>query len=110
MRSGLRDLCDRYDRRVKAWRRIAAPLVIGLGVACPTAALGAQPVYVADNAGKVERLNPKTGKVKVVSDDPLLGGPGGITVGRGGKLLVSDFDGGSHSILRVNPGTETSRR
>ena len=31
----------------------------------------------------MERLNPKTGKVKVVSDDRLLGGPGGITVGRG---------------------------
>ena len=41
--------------------------------------------------------------MKVVSDDPLLGGPGGITVGKGGKLLVSDFDGGSHAILKVNP-------
>lgn len=39
----------------------------------------------------------------VVSSDPLLGGPGGITVGRGGKLLASDFNGGSYAILKVNP-------
>jgi sugar lactone lactonase YvrE len=73
------------------------------GGATSALAASAKRVYIADSAGRVEKLKPQTGAVKVVSDDPLLGAPGGITVGKGDKLLVSDFDGGSHAILKVNP-------
>lgn len=60
-------------------------------------------VYVADTAGRIEKLNPQTGDVKIVSDDPDLGTPGGITVGKGDKLLVSNYAPGSDPILKVNP-------
>ncbi len=83
---------------------LAGLAILGCLVGGATSAFAAaKRVYIADNVGRVEKLKPQTGAVKVVSDDPLLGKPGGITVGKGGKLLVSDFDGGSHAILRVNP-------
>jgi sugar lactone lactonase YvrE len=79
-------------------------LAVGLcgGAFSALAAARAHPVFVADHDGRVERVSPRGG-VTVVADDPLLGLPGGITVGNGDKLLVSDFDGGSHAILKVNP-------
>jgi hypothetical protein len=85
---------------------LAALACLATGV---TSAFGAERVYIADNGGKVEKLT-GNGAVKVVSDDPDLGGPGGITVGKGGKLLVSDFNGGSHAILKVNPDNGRGRR
>jgi streptogramin lyase len=79
---------------------------MALLLATPAAA---KPVYVADNAGKVEKVNPKTSTVSVVSTDPLLGSPGGITIARNGKLLVSDFNStGNHGILRVDPTDGTA--
>jgi sugar lactone lactonase YvrE len=77
-------------------------VVCALAGAGSALAAKAKHVYVADNFGRVERLDPRSGDVEVVSDHPRLGGPGGITVGKGDKLLVSDFDGGSHAILKVN--------
>jgi sugar lactone lactonase YvrE len=86
-------------------RFAVACLASGLCGGCfaTVAAARAHPVFVADNAGRIEKVTQR-GAVSVVSDDPKLGQPGGITIGKGDKLLVSDFSGGSHAILRVNPG------
>ena len=82
-------------------RRLGGLLALALALVLPAAALGAKPIYIADNDGAVLKLNPKSGAVTTVSDDPMLGAPGGITFARNGTLLVSDFDGGA--ILRVDP-------
>jgi streptogramin lyase len=99
-----------WDKRI-GQLGLTSCAILGCLAVGATSALGASAkrVYIADNAGRVEKLKPRTGAVKVVSDDPLLGGPGGITVGEGDKLLVSDFDGGSHAILRVNPENGNAR-
>ena len=41
--------------------------------------------------------------MRIVSDDPDLGNPGGITVGKGDKLLVTNYAVDSDPILKVNP-------
>jgi streptogramin lyase len=81
-------------------RRGLLALIAVLTLAVPAGA-GANAIYIADNGGSVLKMNPKSGKVRLLSDDPLLGTPGGITFARNGTLLVTDFGGGA--ILRVDP-------
>jgi sugar lactone lactonase YvrE len=95
------------DRSNSGSRRplCAIPLLVALlALAIPASAAAMQPVYIADYGNaSIQKLNPKTGRVKtVVQGDPLVN-PSGITIANSGKLLVSDD--GANAVFRVDPAT-----
>ena len=99
-----------YDRRLGRLGETHRPTRVRmLGIAV-WAIVGNASAFAARPSGStspttaaVEKLNPKTGGVKVVSDDRGSAPRAGSRSGRADKLLVSTYASGSRPILKVNP-------
>jgi len=86
---------------------VAAVLTIAVGLATATIA-EAKPgdIIVGDSAdGTVERLDPKTGDVDLISDSDLLFDPSDSVFAPNGKLYVVDYEAfaGKGGVLKIDP-------
>ena len=93
--------------------RYAAAALTALGLLAPGVA-SAKPgdIIVGDSTDStVLRLDPKSGDVDTISDDPLLAAPNDSVFAPDGTLYVADYEafGGAGGVLEINPKTGATK-